>query len=358
MNLPADSFMRLTTVLGLLALGLCLIRLWLHPAEFLRGLLPASLFCINLPLGALALSMIHRLTGGAWGVRIRLLLRAAALTLPLNVLLFLILAAGVDQFYPWANGHSAFESTAGKAVYLNMNGFAIRELLVFLSWIGLAAALRGWLGGRFMHDAGSAFGLILYGVTITVFGIDWIMSLEPRWSSGNFGFLMMANPPVTVLSFAILAACATSESIDTQVLNDLGNLLLAGVLLWGYLEFQQYLTIWYENLPEKTIWYLQRNRNGWERIALVMGLCYSVLPFLSLLSGRIKRSRRAMAGVAALVLLGSLINAYWLTLPVHYEHPSDFHWADTMPFLLIGGIWLTAFLRLLERERRAEEAEP
>ena len=46
-----------------------------------------------------------------------------------------------------------------------------------------------------------------------------------------------------------------------QVYNDLGNLLLAFVMLWAYLQYFQYLLIWAGNLSDEIPWYLERT-NG------------------------------------------------------------------------------------------------
>ena len=48
-----------------------------------RSYLLAFLLWLALPLGSLALAMLHRLTGGSWGFSIRRLLEASMRTLPL-----------------------------------------------------------------------------------------------------------------------------------------------------------------------------------------------------------------------------------------------------------------------------------
>ena len=45
--------------------------------------------------------------------------------------------------------------------------------------------------------------------------------------------------------------------------HDLGNLMLAFVMLWAYFSFSQYLIIWSGNLPEEIAWYLHRLQTGW-----------------------------------------------------------------------------------------------
>jgi hypothetical protein len=366
----SNRISRIPVGLGLIGLAFCLYRLEADPREFFRGYLPACLFWAGIPLGSLALLMIHQLTAGAWGLFIRAVLQASAATLPLIVVFFLPLGFGLPYIYPWVTPEpSLAEVVRKKATYLNLPFFETRTAIVFLVWIGLAGAMRVWSAepredsdngaGRRLR-ARSAAGLILYGLTVTVFGIDWIMSLEPRWSSTNFGFLMMVSPMVGALAFAVITTCTLALKGEiaqrpgneiASRLQDLGNLLLAGVMLWSYLEFQQYLAIWYENLPDKITWYLRRNGNGWEWVTWVIALCYGAVPFLMLLSRRVKRDPKLLRAVAALVLAGNLINVYWLTVPPYYPHPAEFPWPDLVPFVGVGALWLTAFLWLLGRLR-------
>ena len=51
-----------------------------------------------------------------------------------------------------------------------------------------------------------------------------------------------------------LTAVATPDR-----LHDLGNLMLAFVMLWAYMSFSQFLIIWSGNLTEEIPWYLRRS---------------------------------------------------------------------------------------------------
>lgn len=120
--------LRIRPVLLLLIAGLalcaCLLRLWWAPDAFFRSYLPACLFWIGLPLGSLALLMIHRLTGGGWGVFIRPVLETSAGTLPVNAVLFLPLAFGLAHLYAWARPDWTVPATpGGQAVYLQPGFF-------------------------------------------------------------------------------------------------------------------------------------------------------------------------------------------------------------------------------------------
>jgi hypothetical protein len=360
---PANPVL-IPLAVGSIAFVLYLLRLAWSPEAFFRGYLPACLFWIGIPLGSLALLMIHRLTGGAWGIFIRPVLAASAGVLPLNALLFVPLAFGLARLYVWAGPEwPPAEVTGGKAVYLQPGFFLLREAVVFALWLGLAAVLGPWRGPSKAdphpnplpegEGVRSAIGLIVYGLTVTVFAVDWIMSLEPRWSSANLGFLAAVEPMLAALAFATAAMCVLVRNYPPELsasrFQDLGGLLLAFVLLWSYLAFQQYLTIWSENLPDKVIWYVQRNHEGWRGWSWMLAAVAGALPFFLLLSHDLKRDPRRLIWAAGLVLAGGLLNTCWTVMPSFYPTPGGLSLLDILPFVGIGGLWLAAFLWLLPR---------
>ena len=49
-------------------------------------------------------------------------------------------------------------------------------------------------------------GLVLYGLTLTFFSIDWLMSLEPHWFSTIYGMIFMVLQVLWALALVILVA--------------------------------------------------------------------------------------------------------------------------------------------------------
>ena len=109
----------------------------LSPADVPR-ILPGYLtrFSIfwDLSLGSCVLLMIHGLTGGRWGMFVGRSLSAAVTPLPLLALLFLPIAFGVEQLYPWAapTRPSITRSWPRKPQYLNVEGFELRAGVVLV----------------------------------------------------------------------------------------------------------------------------------------------------------------------------------------------------------------------------------
>src|SRR5262249_35884730 len=140
----------------------------------------------------------------------------------------------------------------------------------------------------------SSWGLAAYGLTITFASIDWVMSLEPHWYSTIYGALFAVGQVLEALAFALAVVVLLTSApplrgvVSPLVLRDLGNLLLAFVMLWAYMAFSQYLLIWSGNLPEEAAWYARRAEGGWQGVVWVLGLFQFAMPFLLLLSRDVK----------------------------------------------------------------------
>jgi hypothetical protein len=73
-----------------------------------------------------------------------------------------------------------------------------------------------------------------------------------------------------------------------------------------------------------------------------------LLPFVLLLSRRVKRSATAMAVVASVVLLARFADLYWLVVPAFDATALRVHVLDVTTLAGVGGLWLAAFVRHLE----------
>jgi hypothetical protein len=303
-----------------------------------------------------------------WGWMIRRILEAATRTLPLMALLFIPILFGLGMLYPWAHpellaGDHVLEQ---KAVYLNAPFYIARTALYLGLWAGIAFLLNRWsreqdvtaelpAGKRMRRLSGP--GLVIYLLTMTFASIDWIMSIEPHWYSTIYGVLWVVNQGLSALAFAIVALslletrAPLAGRLQEGHFHDLGNLLLAFVMLWAYMMLSQYLIIWSGNLAEDIPWYLVRNRGIWRWFPPVLVLFHFFLPFVLLLVRDIKRKSGFLVWVAAGVLVMRVLDTLWLIMPgfSHGETAVALHWLDLTLILGIGGIWLGVFLWQLER---------
>ena len=336
----------------------------LNFTQFMRSYLMAYMLCLGVTLGSLALGMVHQLSGGAWGVVIRRPIGAAARVLPVMTALFLPIALGMSRLYPWTNADLVAhdEVLRHKQLYLNTPFFLTRAALYFLVWNVLSYFLNAWSLeqdrnpdpriARRMQKL-SAGGLLAYGLTITFAAFDWLMSLEPHWFSMIYGVLIMGGQGLSALAFLIVALVWLSRRppLDRIVVaahfHDLGNLMLAFVMLWAYFSFSQYLIIWSGNLPAEITWYTHRLQTGWRWVGTLLVLFHFAVPFVLLLSRAVKRDPQMLVKVAIAVLIVRLLDLFWLIAPEFHPAGVAVSWLDVVLPMTLGAIWLGCFIRQL-----------
>jgi hypothetical protein len=126
--------------------------------------------------------------------------------------------------------------------------------------------------------------------------------------------------------------------------HDLGNLMLAFVMLWAYFSFSQYLIIWSGNLPVEIGWYMHRLQTGWRAVGLVLILFHFAAPFVVLLSRTVKREPQLLLKVAAGILIVRLVDLFWLIAPEFHQAGISVSWLDLVLPLTLGSLWLACFV--------------
>jgi hypothetical protein len=358
---------RTALIAGLAGAGLVVLFALLphEPGQFFRSYLYAFVFWLMVPMGCVAILMLHHLTGGWWGYPIRRLLEAGSRTFALMAVLFIPLFFGLSELYPWTNP-KVLEGDPFKTWYMTTGMYIGRTILYFVIWAGIALLLNRWskeqdqtgdpgLTKRMSKFSGPA--MILWGLTLTWAAVDWVMSIESHWFSTIYGMLFMVIAALTAMCFVVFVLRMLwdeeplKDCVPPKDFNDLGNLMLAMVMLWAYLSFSQFLIIWQGNLKDEIPWYITRAFGGWGGVAVVLMVLHFGVPFLLLLQRPLKRRLRALSLIAAGVFFLSMIDVYWLIVPAFesqrkgpYFHPLDF-----VALLAIGGLWVAAFLWQLRR---------
>jgi hypothetical protein len=354
-SVPWERIRRRVLLAGVIGLAICALSAVASPTHALRGYLVAFNYWLGIALGSLALLMLQHLTGGVWGLVLRRVFEAATRTIGLLALLFIPLLLGLPRLYIWVN--STDPELVEKSWYLNVPFFLGRAAAYFLIWLMIAFFLNKWSAPqdhgpfperRFRLLSGP--GLAIYGATITFASIDWVMSLEPHWSSTIFPVIYAVGQILEAIAFSIAVLISIGSQPAFEKLlgpaqrRDLGNLLLTFVMMWAYLSFSQFLLIWAGNLPEEIPWYLRRTRGGWQVLALVLVVFQFSLPFVLLLTRRIKEDPRSLAVVAVLILGMRYLDLYWWIQPAFEEGVSFYFLVDVAALIGLGGIWIWYFL--------------
>ena len=374
-NAPAN-FSRVQTLgwaIGGIALLLAIIGAFLSPAKFFQSYIFSYMLVLGLTLGSLGLLMMQHLTGGKWGIVIRRPLEAASRNIWLMLLLFIPIILGMKFLYMgngvetgWLNAPASGDGalSAFQQKYLTSGGFLTRAALYFLIWIVLMWLFNSWsrqqdvnreddaLRRRFRMFSGP--GIILYVLAMTFAAIDWVMSLSPHWASTIYGFIFVAGQCIVALSFVIVVITSLqryapfSGYIKTRYLHDLGKLLFAFNMLWGYFAFSQLLIIWSGNQPEEISFYRTRLYGQWGVVAVIVLIFSFALPFVVLLSRDVKRNPSLVSKVALWMIFFRLVDLYWMTRPEFTLRALPTALDLIVPVALIG-LWVGFFAMNLKQ---------
>jgi hypothetical protein len=334
---------------------------WVLDADrFYHAYLTAFVFWTSIGLGGLFFTMLHHLVGARWSVVIRRISECIMMVLPYMAALFIPALVGMHTLYHWSHPEAVMHDPLllAKSGYLNPTFFTIRTVFFFGIWSLLAIKLHGL---SLKQDKGdtqaigdamrktSAWGMLLFAVTVTYAGYDWLMSLNPHWFSTIFGVYFFAGGLLSVIAFMTLIALALrrkgilTETITVEHYHDLGKLLFAFTVFWTYIGFSQYFLIWYGNVPEETVWYLARWEGSWKFVSMVILFGHFVLPFIALLFRFTKRTPTSLWIIASWILLMHWVDMYWLVYPTLLEKGASITWIEPATMLFVGGLFLWAF---------------
>jgi hypothetical protein len=381
-----DSGRSRALVAGVVGLVVCALGFFLARDQFFRAWLIAFLLFLGIALGSTALMMVQHLSGGAWGV-FRRIFEASSRTLPLLAILFIPVLVGMGTLYPWSHADhvQADEILRHRAPYLNAPFFVGRAIVYFIVWVGLAFILNGLSRRQDTGEVGvnttiqrwSGAGLVLYALTITFAGIDWVMALNPHWYSTLFGFLMMGGQGLVALAFTIIAATFLFKRepmaglLKPYHFHDLGKLMFAFVMLWAYFNFSQYLLTFAANLAEEVPYMITRTSNGWGYLALFLITFHFFVPWLLLLSRDTKRNPYRLVILAAWIVFVRYADIYMMVTPEFASTGQNLHllegepisrlfvhWVDIGAVLTIGGLGVWMFLGELKKRPLLAVGDP
>lgn len=310
------------------------------------------LFLISIGVGSLFLISIEYLSGAVWSVpfrRIPEFLAGIILALPIIVLPLIF---NMNNVFEWLHPEilKTDELLKSKAPYLNQNFFIVR-IFVFISiWLLFFYFLiRNSIKQDENKDQAltkknikfSAAFMPFFAITITFTAIDWLMSLEPHWFSTIFGVYYFSGSVLAALASSTIAIILLNENgylvidLSRDHYYSLGALLFAFVNFWAYIAFSQYLLIWYANLPEETIWFLNRWQGSWLYFSIGLIIIHFVVPYFGLLSQPSKMNPKRLLFMSIWILFAHYYDLYWITMPNYSKNQVIFSWNE-ISFLIFA----------------------
>ncbi|MEM6702796.1 MAG: hypothetical protein AAF690_08840 [Acidobacteriota bacterium] len=336
----------------------------LQPERFFQSYLVGWFYWLAISLGCLGWSMIQHLTGGTWALVLRRTFEAGTKTLPLLLVLALPFLFGMNYIYPWARPEAIDDSLIqAKAAYLNVPFFWVRVAICFGIWLALTYALNrnsqkqdatGDPKSTVAMRMISGPGLVLLVVSGSFTSWDWLMSTDPHWFSSLYGFWFISSTALAGLCFGTIWAWWLHKRqpmqgvFKTRHFHDYGKLTLALTMFWAYMTLSQFLITYSGNVPEFTIWYLHRNDHGWKIFTVLLVIFHFFVPFLILLSAKIKQQPGRLVMIAFYMLFMRWMDLYWQAAPNFHKHLT-FHALDLAAIAGVGGLWVWFFIHQLQK---------
>ena len=346
-----------------------------EPQRIGANLLVVSYGLLGLGLGGAALLALLFVTGARWSDLIRPAAEKLTLLLPVGVFGVAVVLIGWPSLYPWTRDtHEA--GSHFQTLWLNRPFFLLRALIYFTLWIGLVFLLvraSQQQSAGFSNKSGriSACYLVVFALTSWLASVDWIMSLEPQWSSTIFGVYHFTGMFLGALAAVIALAVwfdrrgVFAGRLTRNHFRDLGTLLFSFSSFWMYIWFSQYLLIWYVNNPEEAEYFVRRqqfdsqqftielgeyNVNIWQPLLIANLALNWGAPFLVLLFRSAKESPVVLFLVALTVLCGRWLDLYLMVLPpVVGSKPGFVAWDAG---LLLGAVGLAGLIFALRSPLR------
>jgi Ni/Fe-hydrogenase subunit HybB-like protein len=195
--------------------------------------------------------------------------------------------------------------------------------------------------------------LFLWVITLSLWGFDLLMSLDPKWYSGLYGGYFVVSTLYTGFALLSLLSVWTNSrgtaSIPPSAVQDVAKLQFAMSIMWMYFFWSQYLVIWYGNVPVETRFFVGRFFvQPWQTLDWVIFCLGWLIPFVYLLK-RLTGRPPQRHGPLFLVALFGLVAIFLERVFVIFPSVSV---QSGLPFRLRDFAITLGFLALFKLSRR------
>jgi hypothetical protein len=352
LNAPKREQFSMIVAAALAVLGLAglLIGQRIAPERTMFAYLTSFVFAVSIAVGALFYLLISYAIDSAWMSVTRRIAETISLgILPLAVL-FVPIAVKLRWLYPWASAHAgAMSSTPHKAAYLNAPGFVVRGCAYFFVWVLCAWLLSKWSRAREQtatmrpltrERTFSCAMLPAVSLATTFCAFDWLMSLDPEWSSAMLGVYYFSGgflSAMALLAILLRGLWRSDARVTPNHFHALGRMLLAFTIFWAYTAYFQVFLVVIAEKPSELAFYATRGHGSWRYLGLTLVVGHAALP-ISLLLPKAPKFRPAyVTGVSIWLLLMHFVDMYWVVMPFHDPDGAKPHWLDLSALCAICG---------------------
>ncbi|MDP4283314.1 MAG: quinol:cytochrome C oxidoreductase [Bacteroidota bacterium] len=363
-------------IVGLLTLILGVV--FLNPAAGAHGdnvnstrfwavLLQNSLFWLMIVNVATFFIVITTLAMGGWQTAFRRVAEAIGSVVPImggiTILIMLcIILGGRGDIYAWLDKTQLSHNKIlnHKVGFLNPYVYLIVSIIVIFLWAFIgrkltklslesddagtmdSATSKKWL---IQNMSWSAFFIVLYLLTVgSIIPWLWLMSLDPLWFSTMYSWYTFASTFVSGIALLTIFVIyfknrGQLEFVTQEHLQDLGKFMFAFSIFWTYLWFDQFMLIWYGNIPEETIYFKIRLQGPYAGLFYLNLILNFVAPILIFMKKATKRNYTIVTFMCIVILFGHWIDFYQMVMPGTVKYHPHFSWFELgIPLGFVGVI--------------------
>ncbi len=290
-----------------------------------------NFYFLSLAVGAAFFGAIQYITNSGWSAAFKRIHESMASYIPFAAVFFVILYFGMHSLFEWSHEDTVREDLllTHKATYLNETFFFIRIVAFFAVWILLTKLLRKFsikedeVGGMHYFDRSAFYSkvfIFVLAVSFSVFAIDMLMSLEPHWFSTLFAAKMfiaafLHGSSIITLIVIILFRLGKFDLLNRSHLHDFTRYMFMTSIIWGYFNFAEFMLIWYGNIPEETIYYVERWHGAFRVLFYANIILNWAIPFFILMPRRSSRSKMFIFPVIIFLMIGQYTELYYIIWP-------------------------------------------
>ncbi len=328
----------------------------LNSTRFWAVLLQNSLYWLMLVNTGTFFIAITVLAMGGWQAAMRRVPEAIASVLPVMGVLTLVIILAIvfgnrTDIYPWLDKEIVKNDhvLSGKSAFLNPTFYTIASVICIGVWAYAGKKLQDLsletdAMGTLDYEAGrtwlnknmswSAFFIVFFVLTVgSTIPWLWLMSIDPHWFSTMYSWYTFASTFVAGMALITIFVIyfknqGQLEFVTEEHLQDLGKFIFAFSIFWTYLWFDQFMLIWYGNIPEETIYFKIRAQGPYRGLFILNLVLNFVCPILILMKKAPKRNYTLMTFMCVLIIFGHWIDFYQMVMPGTVKFNPHLSWYE------------------------------